>query len=324
MKKWFLIFIISCLASGCSKAADTKMTDEAAVEETVTGSSAAAAEEKQLNPIKIEGGVLKAAPEGMTLYSSISFQYDETVWGLELYTTADTDDRGNAAFDDNNRFLIKVLSGNDEYIIFDDHVQLGIPEADIFITQDNQLHIFVKDARTARFLLINYVYDGENKCFLGTKTVDYNGINYYGQIGPDRQETALSPYSDVENICALIKKIDGNIIELDRVEYITDEDSDRLKELNLTEHDLPDGYYIYNPDHETETLSLSPDTMYTFIDWGRDFIDSDEFEDLYISTTSKALFVKYISTYKNSQPGMPFFLEIQDGKVKTICEKPMA
>ena len=85
---------------------------------------------------------------------------------------------------------------------------------------------------------------------------------------------------------------------------------------------MPDGYYIYNPDETTETLQLTKETNYTFIDWGRDFVDADLYEDLLISTTSRELFRSYLKTYRDSRPGMPFFLEVEDGTVKSILEKP--
>ena len=109
---------------------------------------------------------------------------------------------------------------------------------------------------------------------------------------------------------------------MDIAEYITDEDTERMRELDLTEGDMPDGYYIYNPDETKETLHLTKETNYTFIDWGRDFVDADLYEDLLISTTSRELFRSYLKTYRNSRPGMPFFLEVEDGTVKSILEKP--
>lgn len=130
--------------------------------------------------------------------------------------------------------------------------------------------------------------------------------------------------SDQKEICAFIKKIGEDSIQVDIAEYLTDEDTGRIKELNLSEGDLPDGYYIYNPEIELETFALAPDTVFNFIDWGRDFVKSDNFDDLKISTTNRDDFIKYLNTYENSEPGMPFFLEFKDGKVTSITEKPMA
>lgn len=87
--------------------------------------------------------------------------------------------------------------------------------------------------------------------------------------------------------------------------------------------DMPDGYYIYNPDTAVTTLKLTKETNYLFIDWGRDFVDTDLFEDIQISTTSRELFRSYLGTYPNSTPGMPFFFEVEGDTVRSIVERPI-
>ena len=49
-----------------------------------------------------------------------------------------------------------------------------------------------------------------------------------------------------------------------------------MKELNLTEEDLLSGYYIYNLEEKTKEHLLTSDTIYNFIDWARNFTDSDD------------------------------------------------
>ena len=98
----------------------------------------------------------------------------------------------------------------------------------------------------------------------------------------------------------------------------------RMKELNLTEEDLLSGYYIYNLEEKTKEYLLTSDTVYNFIDWGRNFTDSDDPEKVNISTTDINDFIQYINTYTNSQPNMPFFFEIDGENVVSITEKPMA
>lgn len=138
----------------------------------------------------------------------------------------------------------------------------------------------------------------------------------------EKAEAVNESESEVKSYCAYVVSLGTDTIEVDIAEYITDEDTDRMRELNLTEGDMPDGYYIYNPDETTETLQLTKETNYTFIDWGRDFVDADLYEDLLISTTSRELFLSYLKTYRDSRPGMPFFLEVEDETVKSILEKP--
>lgn len=101
-------------------------------------------------------------------------------------------------------------------------------------------------------------------------------------------------------------------------------DTDRIQELGLSASNMAGGFYIYNPEEREAPLSLDDHTVYTFIDWGRDFISSDSPQDLTVSTTTLALFKAYLATYEDGRPGMPFFLEMTDGTVRHIFEKPMA
>ena len=140
------------------------------------------------------------------------------------------------------------------------------------------------------------------------------------------QVQAASPSYTDENggvyIAAFLKSMTDSTITVDVAEFITDDDTERIKELNLTGEDMTDGYYIYNPDEETVTWKLDRQTVYTFIDWNSDFTGSDYPEEY--TTTDAAEFQKYIGTYEDSQPGMPLFFQIEDGAVKIILEKQIA
>lgn len=122
-------------------------------------------------------------------------------------------------------------------------------------------------------------------------------------------------------ICALIKDVKDNVIVVDIVEYVTREDTERVKELKLSELDMPNGYHINNSEIELKEYKLTKDTVYNFIDWKNDFVEKGENREF--STTKKDDFIKYLNTYENSQPQMPFFFDIIDNQVISITEKPM-
>lgn len=125
--------------------------------------------------------------------------------------------------------------------------------------------------------------------------------------------------------CAFVLSMEGEKLEADPAEYIQQQDTQRIQELNLDEQaDMPDGYYIYNPDSQTEIWTLTPDTQYIFIDWGRDFVEDPETEDIVICTQDRQLFQQYLATYDNGRPGMPFFFEVEQGTVHRVIEFPFA
>lgn len=122
-------------------------------------------------------------------------------------------------------------------------------------------------------------------------------------------------------ICAFIKEIKGDTIVVDVAEYITTKDTERIEELGLSFSDMPNGYYINNPETAFVEYTLTDKTVFNFIDWKNDFVEEGESRN--VSSTSKEDFVKYLSTYQNSQPGMPFFFEISDKIVISITEEIM-
>lgn len=121
-------------------------------------------------------------PEGMTLYTSLPFFCGENEWELRMYVTEGMVIDGELALDDLCRFQIRAVSGEKVYILFDEQVQLGVPASDVWTDTDNQLHIVIRDVRTARYRITDYVYNQENQQFEGRFVMDYDGINYWGEI----------------------------------------------------------------------------------------------------------------------------------------------
>lgn len=110
-----------------------------------------------------------------------------------------------------------------------------------------------------------------------------------------------------------------NILYLDEVDWITGENKDRIRELKLSESDMPDGYYIYNPSADIVSFETNGKTVYNFIDWNNDFVA--EGEDRKYSTTNRNEFIKYLNTYSDKASKVPFWIEIKDGCVKSITEQ---
>lgn len=121
-------------------------------------------------------------PEGMTLYTSLPFFCGENEWELRMYVTEGMVIDGELALDDLCCFQIRAVSGEKVYILFDEQVQLGVPASDVWTDTDSQLHIVIRDVRTARYRITDYVYNQENQQFEGRFVMDYDGINYWGGI----------------------------------------------------------------------------------------------------------------------------------------------
>lgn len=127
--------------------------------------------------------------------------------------------------------------------------------------------------------------------------------------GPSAAETGV-----VQKMIGYIQ-IAGDRLTLDEIEFITDEDTERMKELGLTESDMPDGYFIRNEDFELNSYRIG-NTAFTYINWG----ETDP--EKRIRTTRAAWeFMEYLSTYTDNGAGIPFWVEVMDGEVLSITEQ---
>ena len=84
--------------------------------------------------------------------------------------------------DDNCHFYIRAVSGDDSYVFLDEHIQLGVPEADIWTDTGNNLHIVLRDIRTAGYRITDYVYNPAENSFSGTVLLAEDGINFLGTL----------------------------------------------------------------------------------------------------------------------------------------------
>ena len=121
--------------------------------------------------------------DGMTCYRSCSFLYKEAEWELQVLVQEDMLSDGELALDDRGHFMIQAVSGEESYVLFDEMVQLGVPEADVWIDAQEKLHIVLRDVRTALYRVTDFIYAPENKEFIGTDLLYADAINYIGSTG---------------------------------------------------------------------------------------------------------------------------------------------
>lgn len=114
-------------------------------------------------------------------------------------------------------------------------------------------------------------------------------------------------------------KIENNTLYLDEIEWITNENKDRIKELGLSQHnDMPNGYYIYNPSIDTISFEIAKDTVYSFIAT-EDLPFIKKGEDRNYSTTKIEEFAEFL---KRVNPDRAvFWVEVKDGNVVSITEQ---
>ncbi len=142
-----------------------------------------ATETEDTSKEQIRIGLSETALDGMTCYRSCSFLYKEAEWELQVLVQEDMLSDGELALDDRGYFMIQAVSGEESYVLFDEMVQLGVPEADVWIDAQEKLHIVLRDVRTALYRVTDFIYAPENKEFIGTDLLYADAINYIGSTG---------------------------------------------------------------------------------------------------------------------------------------------
>lgn len=169
MKKYVLPLL---LLGGCLCLSGCKAQGAYEAAPTVAASSAA---------VELPLGKLEGNPEGMALYASCSFQYSGRDWAVESYVPTEMLLDGELLLDDGCRFLLRVVSGGTEgAVLLDERVQLGVPAADVWVDEQEQLHVTLRDVRTACYRVIDYRYSPERHAMTASALLDASGINYVG------------------------------------------------------------------------------------------------------------------------------------------------
>lgn len=119
--------------------------------------------------------------------------------------------------------------------------------------------------------------------------------------------------------------IDGDKLYVDEVEIIENSDKERMEELNLSDSDFPNGYYIYNPTFEADEYKITDDTEYDFVDFNLYYIDENKADgDRRYRTNNIDEFIKG-SSYREELPleqqTIPYIIELHGEDVYCIKEE---
>lgn len=121
--------------------------------------------------------------DGLTRYAFCPFSFEGAEWELQTCVPEEMLLDGELVLDDSGRFRVQAVCGENTYVLLDEKVQLGVPEADVWVDQQERLHLVLRDVRTARYRVTDFVYDAETGTFAGQDVVDGEGINYIGTTG---------------------------------------------------------------------------------------------------------------------------------------------
>lgn len=160
--------------------------------------------------------------------------------------------------------------------------------------------------------------------------VDYkkiDGVHHIEITTKTNSQELYNLYYDWDKIQPLAGYIiiKDNMVYFNEVEIVEWENQKRVKELGLNKNDMPNGYIIINKNKEIEVFQLADEVKYTFTDINYLFVKANE-GNLRYTTSSIEEFLKHLSVHNLndiplSDQKIPYFIEVQDGKIKSIIEE---
>ena len=114
--------------------------------------------------------------------------------------------------------------------------------------------------------------------------------------------------------------VKDNELLVDDIKFIDLSDKYWIDYLKLTEKDMPNGYYIYNPSDTKLTFALNEETRHNFYDTGALFISEDSENRMY-TTKDLSEFLKKFDLGNGELGKTPFEIQVlEDGRVISIKE----
>lgn len=127
--------------------------------------------EQGINPGDISNISLtdKIPTKNLALLDSYTFDIDSsgTEETIAMYVDAHQEPNGEIHWDDGQNWLLLVRGKDQDYVLFNDYVQLGTVRFHVY-TEDDDFYITTIQSNTANLQIIEYKFDKESKEFIST------------------------------------------------------------------------------------------------------------------------------------------------------------
>lgn len=180
------------------------------------------------------------------------------------------------------------------------------------VVEDGVRYIYERAYNAENSEVVFTQYDCETKAVIEQIKVDTLTAEEKEYVKNESSELKLN--RTIGFISEFDKKSKG--FKFDKAEWITLADEARISELNIDiNNDMPNGYYLYNPEGSTINLKVNDDTIYRFINWSYKYSG-----DRMHVTNRINEFKEYLDEYKDSK--IPFWVEYNtDGSIKSIMQQ---
>lgn len=143
------------------------------------------------------------------------------------------------------------------------------------------------------------------------------GIGTAGCQSDAPQETANGAYDLYDGYLS----VEDDALIVDDFIFIDLSNRYWIDTLGLTDADMPNGYFIYDPSAEQQTFSLTAETRYNFYDTGALFVPANDADRLYTTTDRSAFLEKFDGDGDGDLGKTPFTVQVlADGRVLSVSE----
>ena len=127
---------------------------------------------------------------------------------------------------------------------------------------------------------------------------------------PIDTEVETETKTEISNkpVFCYIKEVHNKTMAFDEIEWV-DVPGERATELNVTDEDAPNGYYIHNEENVITEIDIADDCEICILDWENSF------------TEKKIELTDFIDILDQRNGALiPYMLTIKDGKIINIKE----
>ena len=195
-------------------------------------------------------------------------------------------------------------------MLFFIEIRLWRVKKDLFYFTENEVDISLMDKNN------HMCYNNFKECDIMKKliTIILTIVCVFSFTGcektPIGTEVETETKTEISNkpVFCYIKEVHNKTMAFDEIEWV-DVPGERATELNVTDEDAPNGYYIHNEENVITEIDIADDCEICILDWENSF------------TEKKIELTDFIDILDQRNGALiPYMLTIKDGKIINIKE----
>lgn len=170
-----MVITIALLISGCTQ---NQPKPEPQPEQQEPIEEQEPSKDKEENIVEIEP-VDKVSTENLTLLCRFDADLDQdgTEEGIEMYTSAQKDSKGEVMWDDGQKWLLLVREEDKDFVLYDNYIQLGELKFWLYTEENGQYHISTLQPASSGMYFSDYTFNKEKNVVVKKAVYEASDIN---------------------------------------------------------------------------------------------------------------------------------------------------